>query len=200
MPTAYTDAITEDMTLEAFAFRCARAMGALVMMREDPLDAPIVEFKPSDFHAKAMEDAKARLAKLQAMTPADVEAERLALASEAQAMAEKLRADSDANRRKYERMLRLVEGWIPPTAEHEGLRSFMIQQLRESIDFDCWDEDAIQRIIPRPKESARDWLEAEIKKAHEDVGRHAGEYAKEVARTEGRNAWVKALRQSLGGQ
>ncbi|VTR91619.1 unnamed protein product [Gemmata massiliana] len=34
-------------------------------------------------------------------------------------------------------MLEHVRAWEPPSTDHENLKQFMIDQLRESIDFDC---------------------------------------------------------------
>jgi len=36
MPTGYTNCIKDGVTFEQFVWKCARAMGALVMMRDEP--------------------------------------------------------------------------------------------------------------------------------------------------------------------
>ena len=41
MPTGYTAGILEGETFEQYALQCAKAFGALVMMRDEPSDAPI---------------------------------------------------------------------------------------------------------------------------------------------------------------
>ena len=64
MPTGYTLDLydVKDITFEEFALRCARAFGALISMRDEPIDAPIPErFEPSDYHLKELEKAKKRL-------------------------------------------------------------------------------------------------------------------------------------------
>ena len=64
MPTGYTLDLYDgkDITFEEFALRCARAFGALISMRDEPIDAPIPErFEPSDYHLKELEKAKKRL-------------------------------------------------------------------------------------------------------------------------------------------
>lgn len=68
MPTGYTEAVQSGEVTEFrdFALRCARAMGALIMMRDDPMDAPIPdEFKPSDWNRKQLDKARFRLADVQ---------------------------------------------------------------------------------------------------------------------------------------
>lgn len=52
MPTGYTSPLYEgkEISFEQFALRCARNFGALVMMREEPLDTPIPEkFNPCEY-------------------------------------------------------------------------------------------------------------------------------------------------------
>ena len=45
MPTGYTADIQDGKitTLREYALSCARAFGALIMMRDDPHDAPIAD-------------------------------------------------------------------------------------------------------------------------------------------------------------
>lgn len=53
MPTGYTVGIADGKitTFEQYAMTCARAFGALVMMRDDPFDAPIPEeIKVADYY------------------------------------------------------------------------------------------------------------------------------------------------------
>ncbi len=50
MPTGYTDAVKDGITFDQFVLGCARGMGALVMMRDEPSGTPIPErFEPSRF-------------------------------------------------------------------------------------------------------------------------------------------------------
>ena len=61
MPTGYTHPVQEGKITELrdFALNCARAFGACVTMRDDPSDTPIPgKFEPSDYHIKALKEAK----------------------------------------------------------------------------------------------------------------------------------------------
>lgn len=90
-------------------------------------------------------------------------------------------------------MLAKAEAWTPPTTEHLGLQDFMVKQLSESIDFDCggtWEPDATP-------ETPDEWLAREIVAATNAIERHTDEHRLDVERTEGRTAWVRALRESL---
>ena len=64
MPTGYTASVADGRVTEfaPFALQCARAMGALIMMRDEPHDAPIPErFEASDYYSKSLAEARERL-------------------------------------------------------------------------------------------------------------------------------------------
>lgn len=192
MPTGYTSDVTDTTTLAEFAMKCARAFGALVMMRDDPADAPIPEeFKPSDHHVEALRKAEARLLELRGMT-AD-QADVLAAADYKAAVGrwEAQRKKDAALRERYERLRALCRAWEPPTPDHVGLRDFMVEQLTSSIDFDCTDYPA-----PVAKSGAT-WLAEQVKSEEWSENYHRTEGQKEIDRARSRTEWVKQLRASL---
>lgn len=197
MPTGYTSDLTLDTPFKDFAIRCARAMGALVMMRDDPLDAPIPdEFPPSDYYRKKVEDAKAKQAAVAEMSPKDVEADLDKYnADRAKLCAESKRKDAE-QRKVYERMLAMVREWQPPTADHENFKKFMVEQLTSSIEFDCHENSTDEWYKPFTG-TAAEWHEQLKANAARDVVYYEEEWRKEVERSQGRTNWVKALRESL---
>lgn len=195
MPTGYTATIKDDITFEEFTLGCARAFGALIMMRDEPSSAPIPErFEPSDYNLKQLAKAGDRLAELEALTAEQCEQR----AAEQYLSDEQSRLDHKQEmldlRAKYAAMLDRVRVWIAPSKEHGGLKEFMIKQIEESIDFDCaythYDE-------PTPRLSGVDWLDAQKALVLKDIEYHKAANAKEVERTEQRNEWLRLLRESL---
>lgn len=197
MPTGYTHGVqTGAITkFDDFAWQCARAFGALVLLRDD-MDAPIPEeFQPSDYHAKAIEAARAELVRLEAMTPEDANAEARRLYEQSAREYEGRVERKAAERHRYEAMLDKVRAWVPPSSDHVGMKDFMIKQLVESIDFDCnGTYDGRMKF-----QTGDEWRASAIKEARRSVEYHAAEHAKEVERTESRNRWIKQLRESLRG-
>lgn len=195
MPTGYTAPVQDGKITEFrdFALQCARAFGALVEMRDEPMDAPIPEeLKPSRYHDEAVVEAKAELAALERMS-----------ASACEALAEKhyQRYVREAEafvkrqaqvRQRYEAMLAKVEAWTAPTRDHEGLKKFMADQLTESIRFDCGYTPEKPRRL-----SGAQWRTQERARLKRDISYHTAEGKKEVQRAKERTAWVKALRESL---
>lgn len=196
MPTGYTHSVqTGEITdFPSFAMQCARAFGALIMMRDDPSDAPVPErFEPSEFNRRAIGEAIDRLQKLNDMSPS--EAQRAAQQDHAAAMARwRERSIEDAQQRvRYQAMIDKVIRWQEPSTDHTRLKEFMLEQLLESVRFDCGGKyNPYPRIQRWP-----DWLEDQRAKAIRDMQYHQKADAEELQRTESRNQWVLQLRASL---
>jgi len=194
MPTGYTLDLYDgkDITFEEFALRCARAFGALISMRDEPIDAPIPErFEPSDYHLKELEKAKKRLKEIKKWDEETAEQEAVRAYQEALKKREEFVKKNNLIRKRYEDMLSKVQKWKPPTIEHVNLKQFMIQQLVESIEYDCFIPEMPQRL------SGEEYKEQQIKKALSDIDYHEREYAEEVNRVYERNRWLLSLRESL---
>lgn len=195
MPTGYTQIINEkpDTTFGQFALRCARAMGALVMMRDEPTDTAIPEdvSYSSGYHAKAIQQAADDLVKYNAMDEEDCElaAEKeykLGLRAYREALLEK-----QTQARNYGAMLGQVLAWKPPTAEHKGMKEFMEKQLRESIEFDCYTPTKPVKL------TGAEWKQAKIDAAIHSLDYSTKSQREEDERNKSRNEWVKALRENL---
>lgn len=194
MPTGYTAAVKDGISFEQFTWSCARAFGALMLMRDEPSDAPIPEaFKPSDFYSKCLEKAESRLAALKAMTPEEAQAAAAASYAQVAKQIDDHKAEAQELRNKYSEMLAKVDQWAPPTPEHQGLKDFMAEQLRQSIDFDC----STSYLTEPVQKDGPTWLAESIADAEHQIKRYLEQHAEEVTRTEQRNAWIKALRESV---
>ncbi|MDB5657340.1 MAG: hypothetical protein JWQ94_4953, partial [Tardiphaga sp.] len=138
MPTGYTAAIKDGISFEQFVWQCARAMGALVMMRDEPSDAPIPErFEPSTRNQQKAAEARAELARLKGLTHERAFDESAAAFRAAVASHDEAIAGMAALRGNYESMITRVEQWTPPSEYHIGFKEFMLQQLRDSVKWDC---------------------------------------------------------------
>jgi hypothetical protein len=196
MPTGYTAAVQDGTITDfsAFAFQCARAFGALIEMREDAPDAPVPEsFTPSSYHADRLAVAKNRLEAVHSMTVDECQ-----LAATAEYNAAKVQETERTHKRsqerdRYQAMLAEATAWTPPTSEHAGLKKFMMEQLEESIKFDCGDYSFEKTVWL----SGGEWLAKEIAKVTRDIDYHAKENIKELERTASRNTWIRELRESF---
>lgn len=196
MPTGYTVAVQDGKVTEFrdYALSCARAMGALIMMRDEPFDAPIPdEFKPSDYHTKALVEAEQRLAVLLAMNPEEVD--RASRDAQTKTIQEHnaRNAKKETTRHRYEAMLAKVMTWQPPSPEHEPFKDFMASQLRDSIDWDCKLND------PPALLTSRDWHARAVDSTRRDIKYHREKMVEEEQRAAERTLWVRQLKESLQG-
>lgn len=195
MPTGYTECVQSGKVTEFsdFALRCARAFGALIELRDEPMDVPLPKaFGASSYHSKELQAAKERLEKLQSMTAA--EAERACVKAHEKALRahHEYEAEKRAQKARYEAMLAKAKEWKPPTKDHDGLKKFMVEQLSESISFDC------NHSSPEPKRvNWSIWLADEIRGAERNVKYHTEHQAKDEERANGNTEWLNQLRQSV---
>lgn len=195
MPTGYTAKLNEgEQSFEDFVWGAARAMGAFVTMRDDPADAPIPdEFTPdTTFYDRRLAESRALLDEVRSMSVEEAEARAGVDYAEACEHATERATKDKAIRDRYERMLRRVRAWTPPTAEHIGFKKFMTEQLEESIRFDTG------YAHPDPvRLTGAEWIEQHRAQAVKDLEYHTAERLKEIDRARGRTGWTKALRDSL---
>lgn len=191
MPTGYTAPIKDGIEFNEFVWNCARAFGALAEMRDDPMDAPIPEFKPSDYHEKAFKEAESNLARFKKMTVAEADKAALKEHEKSYETFERMNRESADLEDKYRSMLAKVFEWTPPSKNHEGMKKFMAEQIQQSIEYDC-------RVHEMPEAMrGKEWLKLKIEKAKRDIEYHTKEHAEEVKRANDRNKWVKALASSV---
>lgn len=194
MPTGYTADIAKGITFPQFVWNCARAFGALITMRDEPASAPVPEqFEPDTYHRQQLRLDEAEIDRLRALT---VEQAEQAAADEFEAesasVAKRLGEYRDL-RAKYEEMIAAVSAWVPPTTEHQGLRTFMLEQLAQSLDFDC-----NEKYLTAPvRLSGKSWLRAKLAAAIKSIEHHEKGNREERERIATRNRWIADLRTSV---
>lgn len=200
MPTGYTADVQDGKvtSLKEFALKCARSRGALVHMKDEPFDRSIYLDKVSDYHLKELEKAKKEFAKYKKMSLEDVE--NIWRAKSRKAHKEDIKRSTIVleEKARYLAMLEKVKAWTPPTPAHKDLKNFMIEQLKESIEFDCsrdyyTEDEFIEAKETLPKEDLEEYKQEMIASAQDDIGRHQKEYDAEVKRVNDRNTWITQL-------
>jgi hypothetical protein len=196
MPTGYTAEVGNGKItdLKTFALQCARGMGALIMMRDEPFDAPIPErFEPSLYNQKALVEASEKLEWLQNLTSLEIEQEAVREHEETLQRWHKRKEENEAQYVAYSDMLTKVYAW---QGAPEGLKQFMIDQLQQSINFDCGTSYEKE---PQPQTGTQ-WFAEKLKALTWSIKHHAERQKEEEARTEARNKWIAQLRASLENQ
>ncbi len=198
MPTGYTAGIEDGKitTGKDFLMICARAFGACIEMRDEPLSKPIPEtFGRSEYHDGELAKAKAELAKYKSMSADEAQ---VLLDAEHERLRQEYREGMErANQitRAYNAVLCEVRAWNPPTPDHAHLKDFAIEQIGMCINDSM--ASFYRERLNRPKPGIEDWMNEKLKSALRDVDYHSEQLDKEIKRNAGRNEWIKALRDSL---
>lgn len=196
MPSGYTHQVNDGtMTnLKDFVLYCARAFGACIMQRDDsPSELP--KLQPIDpYHLNEFLNAQKKLAELKMITID--EANKLADAEYRKVVAEKKKYSkkNDESKVRYNAMLAKVKAWVPPTPDHNELKTFMIEQLQSSMYFDVMDDGFYGDPV---KSDGAKWLADRIESAECGIKYHAKKYDEEIERTNSRNKWISDLYNSL---
>jgi hypothetical protein len=198
MATGYTDKVrTGEMTsFKDFAYRCTRAMGIAVMQRDDSLDVPLKEeYEPrTEYAEKALNRQYTALIEAVAWSPEEAEARAKASYNKIVEEHEASRIRREADVARYQSMLDKVRAWTPPTNEHQNLKTFMTEQLEESIKF-----DGPSHFDSRPVEKldGEKYRQEEIASAQRMIKHYAEDIEKELERAKSHDAWIAAFKESM---
>jgi hypothetical protein len=195
MPTGYTQPLSErDVSLADFALRCARAFGATVELREEPLDANLPPlFEVPSFYYERLTGAQVRVAELANMTLEDAgKACGVEFIKEMRHRGEQVRKIL-AFATRHAKLVEEVNAWEPPTDDHKGLKTFMMEQLKLVKD----EADPSYYQTPLFAKDAKRWLDDQRKQAFEELEYRQKAIKEQEDLVASRNAWITALRNSL---
>lgn len=195
MPTGYTADVADGTTtdLKTFAMKLARGMGALLPMRDDPLDAPVPEkFEPSTYNKDKLIEVKAERLRVIALEGSELEAEYDAAWNEASKRKSDALDTHIAQSVRYRAMIKQVEGWL---GAPEGIKEFGLEQLRRGLEFDC--REPFKYYGETLPGNAYEWKDQKLAQLKKDIEYHAKAYAEECERTASRNVWLEQLQESL---
>ncbi len=196
MPTGYTAKLMEEgQTFQEFVLTCARAFGPLIIMRDDPMDAPIPEkFEPSDYYSKRIKEATELLISLKGITNEEkINFGQVEKDKKVKHLKEWLKKAKKENT-YLTNMQKLVQAWVPPTSDHQGLKDFMLEQIKIS-----WGEEdyIVTEIAKAEKSDPMGYYITSLSEATRDIEYNVRESEKEIERVNARNEWLRQLRLSI---
>jgi hypothetical protein len=198
MPTGYTDDLcTKEVSFQDFALTCARAFGACVMLRDEPLSPKIPKFKPSSYHKKELARLNKKLERLQYAQETVLKREFAKVKAKNISYFKSKIEDVAQTKARLEKMLEKVAAYNPPSAEYIEYKNFMREQLISAIDFDGNDEYYLKELAKWEDMEFSDWMQDELSETSDSIIYHIKENKAEVERTNSRNLWVSQLKKSL---
>jgi hypothetical protein len=203
MPTGYTAGILDGTitTFPQFAKLCMRAFGATIHLRDENLDAEYEPRVPSDYHTKAIEKAKQLIVDAQKLSDEEIIIrKKKELEDNKQYHLESIEKAKKSTI-QMNKILSDVNKWIPPTSEHTGIKDFMIDQIVQTINFDCktdYHEKELTKIESELLTINADEIRAEmIAQGKKDLYYHNTNNWEEIKRCEDSNKWVSDFLDSL---
>lgn len=195
MPTGYTaDVADGKLTFPQFVWRCARAMGALISMRDCSLTAAVPpQIQGSSYSSERLAETISRQARLDAMSDEEIAVTARKEYEEAMKRHHEVERSRLQTKSNYEKMLADVQAWEPPSSDHQGLKTFMVSQLQESIIFDCSPREQYVPQLLSPEE----WRHAEQHSINEDIRYYTKHVTDEAKHYQEVNRWVADLRTSV---
>ena len=191
MPTGYTHELaTNGQSFPDFVKTCARAFGALILLRDLPLSADIpTDQKPDDYYFTSLATAEQELARWNAMTTEEKLNKLRADHEESKQQTFEHRLSVLAENARLATMADKVRAWTPPSKDHQGLKDFMLQQIETSMNgTDHWEPVVFK------EEGA---IEEKTERLESRVARAKKSLEEELERVNERNRWVRLLVESL---
>lgn len=195
MPTGYT-AKVEDGTvteLRDYMLICACAFGALIMMRDEPMDAPIPEKFEADtrYYDEKIAVVTKELSRIAALSADEALTESLAANNEIRRLHREAQNADYLRLDRHRAMAEKVSAWTPPTPEHVEYKTFMLQQLEVSSQWLGSKRDLL------PLSIGEAWRHERLADLAHELAYSTKSRAEEIERAAGRQKWLDDLRASL---
>lgn len=203
MPTGYTAGIVDGKikTFPEFAKLCMRAFGATIHMRDDSMTAEYQPRVPTRYYSEQLEVYGKKLADAKSFSDEGVIDARKEELEKTKAYHEERIIEVNKNKDVLERFLNDVQKYTPPTAEHEGVKKFMEEQITETIKYDgsaTYHEEALQKINEELADLNPKKIRAQmIADAERNVAYHEKQQAEELKRCTDSNKWVDDFLKSI---
>lgn len=200
MPTGYTYGILngEIKTFEDFATGCIRAFGAALHMRD--LE-PSEKYKPaevSSYYKERFDRILAEIDEWNSMTDDEVtDREKSRIASSIESVKKGLE-QAEANLIKLNKVLKDIQDWEPPTDDHIEFKSFMEQQVLDTIKHDAdvgyYKRCLIDLMIDLSNIPTADYIRSqEMERLNKSLSIAKEGMTSEIKRVNERNNWVKDI-------
>jgi len=204
MPTGYTAGIIdgEITAFEQFATQCTRAFGATIHMRDNPLDSPYEPRTPSEYYVNSLQSQREELEKMESLTDEEIVQEFETSTKENLDYHEKALEKNKANLEKLNSILSSAKAWVPPTGEHEGLGTFMIEQIESTIKMDGDPSYHVNKIVQIKQEmeggiDPKVYREERMKEIKDRILYFEDEHQKELVRCKQSNDWMEKFFESI---
>jgi hypothetical protein len=198
MPTGYTAPIydnKEGYNVKKFIQDCARGIGYMARFRDHDFEGLPERIECEQYYKKNLDETYEKLQKFTNMTleEADVlyqkEYKNLCKSHEEWLL------NCGNLKLRYQEYIHKIESWKLPSEELKSLKDLCLQQLNESMKFDC---TTTYSKYPE-RITTQEWLSNQIKNCYENIEYYSKKYKEELEYVEKANNWIQLLRESIEG-
>jgi hypothetical protein len=170
-------------------------------MRDESLD---VEYKPSeigDYYEENLKEAQENYNKFKEMSDDDILKIALQEFEESKEYHIKEIEEKKSQREKLESILKATQEFNPPTVKHVEFKKFMIQQIVDTIKWDCdisYHEDELNKLEKNNIIiNAQEIREEHLKSCEKDIEYYSKHKDSEEKNCKEANEWIQELFKAL---
>lgn len=203
MTTGYTAYIKDGKitTGKDFLLLCTRAFGIAIDLKDEPLDKSTPEnFEPDTFYKDLYENALKELQHAQEMTFQEAKDNFVQSYRNRVDIYSKQASVLVATNKKYEKVRKEIESWVPPSNDYINLKEFALKQ----IDMCMVEQKAIDKYNELAKEkldcsdsAVRKYMVDTVKQCQDVVNRYKEKWQRELDRSKSKTEWMKKLVESF---
>jgi hypothetical protein len=194
MPSGYTAPVNDGRvtTLEEYILDVSRGMAFAYHLRDSSFNGTIPLQKVDSYYSENYTEALEALNRWNELDYQGMVREWEAYSKDIAESNKRSVEEHDLVKHRYESMLQKVESWDPP-AILQSTKDYALEQLRQSIDFDCGHGPYTQSAYP-----FKEWVEWHEQGLLDEVEYSLKSWRKAKERVDECNEYIKALYESLG--
>lgn len=188
MSTGYTASIAKGITFKEYALECAKAFGCNITSLKYVHNNPDINYHLDEL--KKCEKAKSDfISNDKAKYQMFLDYKQTEKSNILQAI-----KDNAALKTKYAKMLTLCKKFKAPTKNHIEFKKFMISQIENSIEFDCYEENHYKcKLKNNENLTFEEWCKVKMNNLDHEIDYHKTAYEEDCKHEKDTRKWVSEL-------
>lgn len=203
MPTGYTCYIEDGKitTGKDFLELCLRQFGVSVSMKDEPLLTKVPQsFTVDPYYSEKLNESIKNLEDIKSLSIDDIKKGFDKQIASLRDEDHKEKEEAKIALERYAAVKKDIVRWNPPTTEHEGIKSFALDQIDmcvSDLEKRLVSSYYTARIDEIEKMSIEDYKNSLIRKAEDDIAYYISAKKEEEERIKNRNEFLRKFRESL---
>lgn len=203
IPTGYTSFIEDGRitTGKDFLKLCTRAFGVAASLKDEPLSVPTpTNFEPDPYCKEEYENAVVELEKAKKMTFEEAKIQMKSKFEKRTADAKRFVDNALAVNKKYIKIRKEIEKWIPPSDDYMSIKRFALYQIDTSIfpqeQIDFYQKKIKEKYVDSD-ENVQAYIAENIAYYQDEVEYYHKCWKEELKQVKRNNEWMQTFLNSL---